>query len=131
VPDSVLALPFYDSVAFLAACAAVTTRERLGVACMASLGLRHPLVVARQWANLDALSGGADDADRLPGRASRPGPGARAWNSELARPVTSDRIRELAAVGTPGTCAERVAELAPGRMPQVVLSFLRSRAQMG
>jgi hypothetical protein len=38
VTDSVVSLPFYDSVVVLAACAARTTRVRLGVACQASLG---------------------------------------------------------------------------------------------
>src|ERR1700728_1846222 len=66
-PDSVLALPVYDSVVSLAACAAVTSRVRLGVACMASLGLRQPLVVAQQWANLDALSGGRMTLVACPG----------------------------------------------------------------
>jgi alkanesulfonate monooxygenase SsuD/methylene tetrahydromethanopterin reductase-like flavin-dependent oxidoreductase (luciferase family) len=41
VADSVLSLPFYDSVISLAARAAVTSRIRLGVACLASMGLRH------------------------------------------------------------------------------------------
>ena len=45
VTDSIISLPFYDSVVLLAACAARTSRARLGVACQASLGLRHPLVV--------------------------------------------------------------------------------------
>lgn len=58
VPDSVLALRFFDSTVLLAALAARTRRLRLGVACLSTLGLRQPLVVAQQWANLDALSGG-------------------------------------------------------------------------
>lgn len=58
VPDSVLALRFFDSTVLLAALAARTRRIRLGVACLSTLGLRQPLVVAQQWANLDALSGG-------------------------------------------------------------------------
>lgn len=58
VPDSVLALRFFDSTVLLAALAARTSRLRLGVACLSTLGLRQPLVVAQQWANLDALSGG-------------------------------------------------------------------------
>lgn len=58
VPDSVLAIPFYDSVVSLAACAAVTSRVRLGVACMASLGLREPLVVAQQWRTWTRCPGG-------------------------------------------------------------------------
>ncbi len=58
VPDSILALPFYDSTVLLAASAARTRRVQLGVACLASLGFRHPVIVAQEWANLDVLSGG-------------------------------------------------------------------------
>jgi alkanesulfonate monooxygenase SsuD/methylene tetrahydromethanopterin reductase-like flavin-dependent oxidoreductase (luciferase family) len=58
VGDSALALPFYDSIVLLSACAARTGRVRLGIGCMASLGLRHPLLVAQQLANLDTLSDG-------------------------------------------------------------------------
>ena len=94
VPDSVLALPFYDSVVSLAACAAVTARVRLGVACMASLGLRQPLVVAQQWANLDALSGGRMTLVACPGQ-----------------PAGQAQARELAAFGlTRGEKIERMAE---------------------
>ncbi|GLY16968.1 LLM class F420-dependent oxidoreductase [Kineosporia sp. NBRC 101677] len=58
VADSIMALPFLDSGVLLAALAARTRRARLGVGCMASLGFRHPVTVARQWADLDALSQG-------------------------------------------------------------------------
>jgi alkanesulfonate monooxygenase SsuD/methylene tetrahydromethanopterin reductase-like flavin-dependent oxidoreductase (luciferase family) len=70
VTDSVISLPFYDSVVLLAACAARTQRIRLGVACQASLGLRQPLVVAQQWANLDVLSGGRMTLVACPGEPS-------------------------------------------------------------
>ena len=70
VTDSVISLPFYDSVVLLAACAARTSRVRLGVACAASLGLRHPLIVAQQWANLDVLSGGRMTFVACPGEAA-------------------------------------------------------------
>jgi len=72
VTDSVISLPFYDSVVLLAACAARTRRIRLGVACQASLGLRQPLVVAQQWANLDVLSGGRMTLVACPGESSGP-----------------------------------------------------------
>lgn len=70
VPDSLLALPFLDSGVLLAALAARTRRVRLGVACLASLGLRHPVTVARQWADLDALSQGRMQLVACPGNAS-------------------------------------------------------------
>ena len=72
VTDSVISLPFYDSVVLLAACAARTTRIRLGVACQASLGLRHPLIVAQQWANLDVFSQGRMTLVACPGEATGP-----------------------------------------------------------
>jgi alkanesulfonate monooxygenase SsuD/methylene tetrahydromethanopterin reductase-like flavin-dependent oxidoreductase (luciferase family) len=70
VTDSIISLPFYDSVVLLAACAAFTRRVRLGVACEASLGLRHPLIVAQQWANLDRLSKGRMTMVACPGEAT-------------------------------------------------------------
>lgn len=58
VGDSLLSVPRLESIVLLAACAARTRRVRLGVGCQASLGLRHPLLFAVQWASLDVLSGG-------------------------------------------------------------------------
>jgi len=72
VPDSILALPYYDSTVLLAAVAARTSRVTLGVACLASLGFRHPVIVAKEWANLDALSGGRMVLVACPGNASGP-----------------------------------------------------------
>ena len=84
VPDSVLSLPFYDSAISLAACAAATSRIRLGVACLASMGLRHPLLVAQQWANLDALSGGRMTLVACPGEPPGDTPSGRPRARELA-----------------------------------------------
>ncbi|HEY0186827.1 MAG TPA: LLM class flavin-dependent oxidoreductase [Cellulomonas sp.] len=67
VPDSVLALRFFDATVLLAALAARTSRIGLGVACLSTLGLRQPLVVAQQWANLDVLSGGRVTLALCPG----------------------------------------------------------------
>jgi alkanesulfonate monooxygenase SsuD/methylene tetrahydromethanopterin reductase-like flavin-dependent oxidoreductase (luciferase family) len=69
-PDSILALPFYESTVLLAASAARTRRVRLGVSCLASLGLRDPVITAQQWANLDALSGGRMILVACPGNAT-------------------------------------------------------------
>lgn len=60
----------YESVTLLAAWAARTRRIRLGVACMASLAFRHPLLVAQQLANLDTLSDGRLTLIACPGWAS-------------------------------------------------------------
>ncbi|MFJ7902897.1 LLM class F420-dependent oxidoreductase [Streptomyces sp. NPDC096198] len=48
---------WYDPVATLSHLAAVTTRVRL-LSHVALVGLRHPLVTAKQYATLDRLSGG-------------------------------------------------------------------------
>ena len=58
VGDSLTAQPRADSLALLGALSAMTTRVRLGTACMASYPLRDPAVLAYQWASLDQLSGG-------------------------------------------------------------------------
>ena len=58
VGDSLMAKPRLESLTLLAAIAARTSALRLGVACMASLPSRDPLLLAYQWASLDRLSGG-------------------------------------------------------------------------
>jgi alkanesulfonate monooxygenase SsuD/methylene tetrahydromethanopterin reductase-like flavin-dependent oxidoreductase (luciferase family) len=58
VGDSLLAKPRLESIVLLSAIAAITTRVRLGTACMASFPLRDPVLLASQWASLDYLSGG-------------------------------------------------------------------------
>ena len=58
VGDSLLSVPRLESTVLLAACATRTRRVRLGVGCLASMGLRDPLTLAFQWAALDVLSAG-------------------------------------------------------------------------
>ncbi len=58
VGDSLLAKPRLESVTLLSALAAVTSRVRLGVGCMATFVHRHPVMLAHQWASLDVLSDG-------------------------------------------------------------------------
>jgi alkanesulfonate monooxygenase SsuD/methylene tetrahydromethanopterin reductase-like flavin-dependent oxidoreductase (luciferase family) len=58
VGDSILAKPRVDSICLLSSIAARTERLRLGVACLASAPLRHPVLLAYQWASLDLISGG-------------------------------------------------------------------------
>jgi alkanesulfonate monooxygenase SsuD/methylene tetrahydromethanopterin reductase-like flavin-dependent oxidoreductase (luciferase family) len=58
VGDSLLAKPRLESVTLLSALAAITTRVRLGVGCMATFAHRHPVLLAQQWASLDVLSNG-------------------------------------------------------------------------
>jgi alkanesulfonate monooxygenase SsuD/methylene tetrahydromethanopterin reductase-like flavin-dependent oxidoreductase (luciferase family) len=56
--DSLIHKPRLDSVVMLSAAATRTQRVRLGVICMASFPVRHPVLLAIQWASLDQLSKG-------------------------------------------------------------------------
>ena len=58
VGDSILAKPRLEAITLLSAVAARTKRLRMGPACMASMALRNPIVLAYQWASLDLISGG-------------------------------------------------------------------------
>ncbi|GIW09707.1 MAG: N5,N10-methylene tetrahydromethanopterin reductase [Dehalococcoidia bacterium] len=57
VGDSLLAKRRPEAVTLLAALAARTRRVRLAVGCMASFPIRHPLLLAIQWATLDLIAG--------------------------------------------------------------------------
>lgn len=57
VGDSILAKRRPESVALLAALAARTKRVRLAVGCMASFPVRHPVLLAAQWATVDQIAG--------------------------------------------------------------------------
>ena len=58
VGDSIMAKPRVESITLLSAIAARTREIRLGVACMATLPSRNPVLVAYQWASLDLISEG-------------------------------------------------------------------------
>jgi alkanesulfonate monooxygenase SsuD/methylene tetrahydromethanopterin reductase-like flavin-dependent oxidoreductase (luciferase family) len=58
VGDSILAKPRLEAVALLTAIAARTERVKLGPACLASFPLRHPILLAYQWASLDLIAEG-------------------------------------------------------------------------
>jgi alkanesulfonate monooxygenase SsuD/methylene tetrahydromethanopterin reductase-like flavin-dependent oxidoreductase (luciferase family) len=58
VGDSVMAKPRLEAVTLLTAVAARTRRVKLGPACFASFPLRHPVLLAYQWASLDLISEG-------------------------------------------------------------------------
>jgi alkanesulfonate monooxygenase SsuD/methylene tetrahydromethanopterin reductase-like flavin-dependent oxidoreductase (luciferase family) len=58
VGDSIMAKPRIESITLLSGIAARTRKARIGVACMASLPSRNPVLLAYQWASLDCLSGG-------------------------------------------------------------------------
>jgi alkanesulfonate monooxygenase SsuD/methylene tetrahydromethanopterin reductase-like flavin-dependent oxidoreductase (luciferase family) len=56
--DSLMHKPRIESIVMLSAAATRTQRVRLGVICMASFPVRHPVLLAIQWASLDQLSKG-------------------------------------------------------------------------
>lgn len=58
VGDSILSKPRLECIPLLGAIAGRTSRVKLGVACMATIAQRNPVLLALQWASLDALSGG-------------------------------------------------------------------------
>jgi len=58
VGDGLVAKARLESVVSLSAIASRTSRVRLGVACLATFPLRHPVLFAVQWASLDVLSAG-------------------------------------------------------------------------
>ena len=58
VGDSILSKPRLECIPLLGAITGQTSRLRLGVACMATIAQRNPVLLALQWASLDVLSGG-------------------------------------------------------------------------
>ncbi|HSA67912.1 MAG TPA: LLM class flavin-dependent oxidoreductase, partial [Methyloceanibacter sp.] len=56
--DSLIHKPRLEAITMLAAVAMHTKRARLGTICMASFPVRHPVVLAIQWATLDQISKG-------------------------------------------------------------------------
>ena len=58
VGDSIISKPRLECIPLLGAIAARTSRVKLGVACMATIAQRNPVLLALQWASLDVLSGG-------------------------------------------------------------------------
>lgn len=58
VGDSILAKPRMEAITLLAAIAARTKRVRIAPGCFASFPLRHPILLAYQWASLDLIAEG-------------------------------------------------------------------------
>ena len=56
--DSLIHKPRLEAITMLAAVATHTKKVRLGTVCMASFPVRHPVLLAIQWATLDQLSQG-------------------------------------------------------------------------
>jgi alkanesulfonate monooxygenase SsuD/methylene tetrahydromethanopterin reductase-like flavin-dependent oxidoreductase (luciferase family) len=97
VGDNLLSKARLEAIVTLSALAARTRRVKLGTICLASFPLRHPLLLAIQWASLDRLSGGRTLLAVCAGGAASKGPQFAA---------------ELAAVGVAST--ERVARMEEG-----------------
>src|SRR5690349_5512442 len=58
VGDSIISKPRLECIPLLGGIAARTSRVKLGVACMATIAQRNPVLLALQWASLDVLSKG-------------------------------------------------------------------------
>jgi len=58
VGDSLIHKPRLEAITMLAALATHTKKVRLGTICMASFPVRHPVLLAIQWASLDQISKG-------------------------------------------------------------------------
>jgi alkanesulfonate monooxygenase SsuD/methylene tetrahydromethanopterin reductase-like flavin-dependent oxidoreductase (luciferase family) len=56
--DSLIHKPRLEAITMLAAVATHTKTVRLGTICMASFPVRHPVLLAIQWATLDQISNG-------------------------------------------------------------------------
>jgi len=56
--DSLIHKPRLEAITMLAAVATHTKKVRLGTICLASFPVRHPVLLAIQWATLDQLSQG-------------------------------------------------------------------------
>jgi alkanesulfonate monooxygenase SsuD/methylene tetrahydromethanopterin reductase-like flavin-dependent oxidoreductase (luciferase family) len=56
--DSLIHKPRLEAITMLAAVATHTKTVRLGTICMASFPVRHPVLLAIQWASLDQISNG-------------------------------------------------------------------------
>jgi alkanesulfonate monooxygenase SsuD/methylene tetrahydromethanopterin reductase-like flavin-dependent oxidoreductase (luciferase family) len=58
VGDSILAKPRLEAITLMTAIAVRTSRVRIAPGCLASFPLRHPILLAYQWASLDLLAAG-------------------------------------------------------------------------
>ena len=74
VGDNLLTKPRVEAIVTLSAIAAHTQRVKLGTICLASFPLRHPILLAIQWASLDQLSSGRTILAVCNGGSARDGP---------------------------------------------------------
>ena len=92
VGDNLLSKPRIEAIVTLSAIAAQTERVKLGTICLASFPLRHPVLLAIQWASLDQLSGGRTILAVCNGGSAGDGP-------EFARELDAMGIRSGERVG--------------------------------
>ncbi len=74
VGDNLLSKPRIESIVTLSAIASHTQSVKLGTICLASFPLRHPVLLAIQWASLDVLSEGRTILAVCSGGSERNGP---------------------------------------------------------
>ena len=94
VGDNLLSKPRLEAIATLSALAVRTRRVRLGAICLGSFPLRHPLILAIQWASLDVLAGGRTILGVCAGASADQGPQFAA-ELEAMRVPTQERIPRL------------------------------------
>ena len=74
VGDNLLSKPRLEAIVTLSAIAARTRLVKLGTICLASFPLRHPILLAIQWASLDVLAGGRTILSVCNGGSAQDGP---------------------------------------------------------
>jgi alkanesulfonate monooxygenase SsuD/methylene tetrahydromethanopterin reductase-like flavin-dependent oxidoreductase (luciferase family) len=97
VGDNLTSKPRLESIVVLSVLAGRTRRVGLGTICLASFPLRHPLLLALQWASLDIVSGGRTTLAVSAGGSAGMGP---------------QYVAELAAMGV--ASQERIGRLEEG-----------------
>ena len=119
VGDNLLSKPRLEAIVALSALAARTRRVKLGTICLASFPLRHPLLLAIQWASLDLVSGGRTILAVCIGGSARKGP-------QFAAELAADGRRLRRARAAPGGGDRAAAPLLgrrTGRPSRAVLQF--------
>ena len=92
VGDNLLSKPRVEAIVTLSAIAAHTHRVKLGTICLASFTMRHPILLAIQWASLDQLSEGRTILAVCNGAPARYGP-------EITREYEAMGVRSEERVG--------------------------------
>ena len=94
VGDNLLSKPRIDSIVTLSAIAARTKQVKLGTICLASFPIRHPILLATQWASLDVLSQGRTILAVCNGGSAQDGP-QFAHELEVMGVASNERVGRL------------------------------------